>query len=187
MTGVPTHSFGLGSPTTKSRAYTFMISSPVHRAWRVKVTLQFSQYCSHWQSRVYTTSSICLEFRGISPRRCAMNSSASTEVLASTSTRSIAMIGISASITRRRELANASSTLLRVKSTWPDAAWDIQNLCRWWLRGSNSPLGRSPEDRPPLVHLLHHNPSLNKNSRNRGRREEGDGMNSETSLSVPLC
>lgn len=46
-----------------------------------------------------------------------MNSSASTEVLASTSTRSIAMIGISASMTLRRELANASSTLLRVKST----------------------------------------------------------------------
>lgn len=107
------------------------------------------------------------------PRRCAMNSSASTEVFASTSTRSIAMIGISASITRRRELANASSTLLRVKSTWPDAAWNIQDLCRWWLRSSNSPLGRLPEGQPPPVHLWHHSPSLNMNSRNEGRLEEG--------------
>lgn len=103
-----------------------------------------------------------------------MNSSASTEVLASTSTRSIAMIGISASITRRRELANASSTLLRVKSTWPDAAWEIQDLCRWWLSGSNSPLGRSREGRPPPVHLWHHNPSLSKSSRNEGLPKGGD-------------
>ena len=47
-----------------------------------------------------------------------MNSSARTEVLASTSTRSIARVGISASMMRRRELAKARSTLERVKSTW---------------------------------------------------------------------
>ena len=46
-----------------------------------------------------------------------MNSSGSTELLASTSTRSIAIVGISASMTRRRELANARSTFLKVKST----------------------------------------------------------------------
>lgn len=46
-----------------------------------------------------------------------MNSSARTEVLASTSTRSMARVAISESMTRRRELAKARSTFPRVKST----------------------------------------------------------------------
>ena len=54
-----------------------------------------------------------------------MSSSARTEVLASTSTMSIANIGTSASITRRRELAKARSTLERVKSTRSAVAYTI--------------------------------------------------------------
>ena len=46
-----------------------------------------------------------------------MNSSASTDVFSSTSTRSMAMVGISARTTRRNELANARSTFLRTKFT----------------------------------------------------------------------
>src|SRR5262249_8482334 len=73
MTGEPTHSFGLlaergqrklrratesheqtyrFSPICRSFAYSVMISSPVHRALSVRVTLQYSQYCSQSQSRV---------------------------------------------------------------------------------------------------------------------------------------
>lgn len=51
------------------------------------------------------------------PRRWAINSSGRTDVLDSTSTRSTAIMGISASMTRRRELANARSTEWRRKST----------------------------------------------------------------------
>ena len=122
MTGCPTHSFGLGSITTRSRAYTFIISSPVHRAFNVSVTLQLSQYWSQSQSRVYSTSSICLLLSGMRPSRWAMNSSASTEVLVSTSTRSIAIVGTSARMVRRREFAKARSTLPSVKSTRSFAA-----------------------------------------------------------------
>ena len=45
-----------------------------------------------------------------------MNSSARTEVFSSTSTRSMAMVGTSASMVRRRELAKARSTFSRTKS-----------------------------------------------------------------------
>ena len=51
-----------------------------------------------------------------------MNSSGRTEVFASTSTRSIAIVGTSARTVRRSEFANARSTLLSVKSTRSVAA-----------------------------------------------------------------
>ena len=53
----------------------------------------------------------------MSPRRWAMNSSARTEVLDSISTRSMARVGTSARMVRRRELAKERSTLEREKST----------------------------------------------------------------------
>lgn len=56
-----------------------------------------------------------------------MNSSARTEVLACTSTRSMAMVGTSARIVRRRELAKARSTLPRVKSTRSVAACERES------------------------------------------------------------
>lgn len=127
ITGAPNASFCLaprGIPvpippatTTRSRANTFITSSPVHRACNDKTTEQFSQYCSQSQSRAYSISSAALAFRGTSPRRWQMNSSASTDVLVSTSTRSMAMVGISDKITRRSELASGRSTARRIKST----------------------------------------------------------------------
>ena len=43
MTGRPTSSFGLLLSITRSRAYTFMISLPVHFAFSVRTTEQLSQ------------------------------------------------------------------------------------------------------------------------------------------------
>ena len=59
------------------------------------------------------------------PRRWARNSSASTEVLEWISTRSMAMVGISASMVRRRELASARVVLLRTKSMVVALVWDM--------------------------------------------------------------
>ena len=51
------------------------------------------------------------------PRRWARNSSGRTEVLLSISIRSSARVGTSARMVRRRELANARSTAVNLKST----------------------------------------------------------------------
>jgi hypothetical protein len=118
ITGFPTHSFARSPTTTKSRAYTFIMSSPVQRACRDKVTTQRAHPPSQSQSREYSMSaSQFFEFRGIRPNRCAMNSSGRTEVLDSISTTSMATVGISARMVRRKELAKARSTELSRKST----------------------------------------------------------------------
>lgn len=117
-TGLPTHSFARSPLTTRSRECTCIVSSVEHRAFNASVTLHRAQWSSQSQSRVYSTSwSQLREFSGIIPSRCARNSSGRTDVLLSTSTRSIAIVGTSARSVRRSEFAKARSIELSLTST----------------------------------------------------------------------
>lgn len=89
-----------------------------------------------------------------------MNSSARAEVLISISTTSIAMVGISARMVRRREFAKARSTLPSVKSTRSDAAFlgdqrDCKDSNEW---NEILPHGLSLEVLPPPGLPSHRSP-----------------------------
>jgi len=83
------------------------------------MTEHASQWSSHWsQSLEYSRKSLTpLLISGIKPRRCDRYSSGRTEELVEISTRSIEMVGISARIARRKELASAKEQDCRTKST----------------------------------------------------------------------
>lgn len=75
---------GAPDSTKRSRAKTLRFWSLLRfAALSRRTTLQLSQYSSHVQSRKSTMSSTPFVLSGMSPNRCARNSSARTEVLLS--------------------------------------------------------------------------------------------------------
>ena len=99
-----------------------MRSSPTHLTLISKLTVQFGQWPMHVQSRLYWKSCTALPIafasvfqparslvRGTIPSRCAMKSSCSTVELWMNSTLSMAIVGTSAIMARRREFAIEAS------------------------------------------------------------------------------
>ena len=85
-----------------------------HLTWSENETEHLEQKSGGLQSHscVYVNLLMSGVRSGSMPRRCARNSSCSTVELSSTSTRSIASVGVSAIITRRSALARLMSVLV---------------------------------------------------------------------------
>mmetsp|Transcript_23407 Transcript_23407/g.79654 ORF Transcript_23407/g.79654 Transcript_23407/m.79654 type:complete len:326 (+) Transcript_23407:789-1766(+) len=107
----------------------------LHRTSSVRVTsVSIPTTSSHGKHMLSTAPTLT---RGTRPRRCARNSSHSTLLFFSTSTRSIATVGTSAIMTRRRALATEASV-----------SESTNLMCSW---SSSSTRTRGWREPPPMA------------------------------------